>query len=182
MKIKTAPEDMIVGPTSPACSDSSSKNSGFSSSQTLVSLERQLRVCWTFAPQAFLLGLHLLCSKPAPRQSSCLVCVVWRHMRPSQAFVIEYAPARFVQAWWKMHPCRGNTADGLWFCSSLTISSPTTSATSSLKALQLLFSTISIHTKNTRGGAKCCCQSTNIWSLRKITGNQEEVHLTATPR
>lgn len=113
MKIKTAPEDMIVGPTSPARSDSSSKNSGFSSSQTFVSLERQLRVCWTFAPQAFLLGLYSLCSKPAPRQSSCLVCVVWRHVGPSQAFVIEYAPARFVQAWWKMHPCRGNTADGL---------------------------------------------------------------------
>lgn len=180
MKIKTAPEDMIVGLTSPARSDSSSKNSGFSSSQTFVSLERQLRVFWTFAPQAFLLSLHSLCSKPAPRQSSCLVCVVWRHVGPSQAFVIEYAPARFVQAWWKMHPCRGNTADGLWFCSSLTISSQT-SAASSLKALQLLFSTISIHTKNTQRGAKCCCQSTNIWSLRKITENQEKVHLMATP-
>lgn len=113
MNIKTAAEDMMVGPTSPACSDSSNKNSGFSSSQTFVSLERQLRFCWTFAPQAFLLGLHSLCFKTARRQSSCFVCVVWRHVGPSQAFVIEYAPAHFVQAWWKMHPCRGNAADGL---------------------------------------------------------------------
>lgn len=54
MKTKAAPEDVTPGRPAPSArSRSSSRNSGFSSSQTFFSSERQLRVCWTFAPRAF---------------------------------------------------------------------------------------------------------------------------------
>lgn len=53
MKTKAAPEDVTGGPAPSARSRSSSRNSGFSSSQTFFSSERQLRVRWTFAPRAF---------------------------------------------------------------------------------------------------------------------------------